>query len=102
MRYFVSDFMIQYSSRSLVTKLRAGRSSVCIPARARDFSIYGSLDSADGIATGYRNFFHCHGNTHYNTLDWFYLKKEGICLRNALHAADTTRVQPNSWLNLPD
>jgi hypothetical protein len=42
----------------------------------------------------YKNVIYCHGNTHYNTFEWFYLKKEGVCLRNAVHAADTTRVQP--------
>ena len=41
------------SSVSIVTKLRAGRSGVLIPERARDFSIYGSRDSVVGIATRY-------------------------------------------------
>jgi len=46
------------------------------------------------ISSIYRNFLHCHGNTHYNTLELFYLKKEGVYLRNAVHAADSTRVEP--------
>jgi hypothetical protein len=49
----------------------------------------------------YNNCFHCYGNTHYNTLEWFYLKKEGVCPRDSVHAADTTRVQPNIGLVCP-